>query len=284
MTSKRKPTCVKGTACGYTCISGKKQCSERIKARNAAELLKATEAVPEAVTDETVKPYEEVKILGQGAYGEAVLTDRGTVVKRIREDSDTDSDDPVADAKREYEMLKVFDQLGIGPEAIGFDKQWGDIEMSLVKGDTFEKEYKYASDEDKETLANSAFQAITRLHKAGYSHNDFHPGNVMFDKDLNVTVIDPGFTGRVGEVANEYGSFKSGFYDIAKMFRSLGSPADKYYDEIIDKLDKSGVMDKYKTMRDASSYEDDQLTAKGNAEKYLHKEYLKLIQWQSPYS
>ena len=275
MMPKRKPNCVKGTACGYACISGTKQCSERIRAFDAAELLKSTGAATVKIDDKSsVAPYEDVKILGSGAYGEAVLTERGTVVKRIKEDSDTDSDDPVADAKHEYEMLKVFDNLGIGPKAIGFDSQYGEIEMGLVKGDTFDTEYRYASDKDKVTLAANAFKAITKLHKAGYSHNDFHPGNVMFDSDLKVTVIDPGFAGKVGDAhSSGYYVNKSGFFDIAKMFRSLGRPADKYYDDLMGKLDESGVMVKYKSMRDSAK----SLADKGDAEKYLHGEYLKLI-------
>ena len=43
--AKSKPKCIKGTACGYACISGRKQCSERIKARDAAELLRQTGTV-----------------------------------------------------------------------------------------------------------------------------------------------------------------------------------------------------------------------------------------------
>ncbi len=283
-TARTKPKCFKGTACGYTCINGKYICSSKILKRDADALVNSVTKTTTAKTEPpNIEPWEEVQMLGQGEFGEAVLTDRGTVVKLIK----GEADDPVAESRREYDMMVVMDDLGIGPKALGFDSKTGDIEMSYVKGDTFETEYKYASDLDKVALATKAYEAITKLHKAGYTHNDFHSGNAMFDKDLNVTIIDAGMAGKVGEPFSKYQPYKSGFSDVAMLFRNLGRPADKYYDNLVDKLDESGALAIYKTMRDTAhrsptdpSQDADLATVvkqRGAAEKYLHTEYLKLI-------
>ncbi len=50
---KKKPKCVKGTACGYSCINSKNQCSDSIKARDAAALIKSA---TKDVSSTTPKP------------------------------------------------------------------------------------------------------------------------------------------------------------------------------------------------------------------------------------
>jgi hypothetical protein len=45
--TKTKPKCIKGTACGYTCISAKRQCSDRILKRDADALLASVQQTPE---------------------------------------------------------------------------------------------------------------------------------------------------------------------------------------------------------------------------------------------
>ena len=58
-----KPNCVKGTACGYACISGKKQCSERINSRDAAELLRQTGALVKDSASNTPKVTDPTKAM-----------------------------------------------------------------------------------------------------------------------------------------------------------------------------------------------------------------------------
>jgi vaccinia related kinase len=42
------------------------------------------------------------------------------------------------------------------------------------------------------------------LHQVGYTHNDIKPNNIMIDKDLNVTLIDLGFTTKFMESADRH--------------------------------------------------------------------------------
>jgi hypothetical protein len=53
--TKTKPKCIKGTACGYSCISSKRNCSDRIKANDAAELLASVQAKPKAKSEPDTK-------------------------------------------------------------------------------------------------------------------------------------------------------------------------------------------------------------------------------------
>ena len=287
-TARTKPKCGKGTACGFTCISGKYVCSSKILKRDADALVNSVTKAEVIADPPGIEPWEEVQVLGQGEFGWAVLTDRGTVVKYIKDEADIGSDDPVAESRREYDMMVVMDDLGIGPKALGFDSKTGDIEMSRVDGETFEIGYKYAlSDTAKSTLITNAYESITKLHKAGYSHNDFHSGNALFDKDLNVTIIDAGMAGKPGEPYSKYQPYRSGFHDITMFSKYFGALASTYIKPLNDKLEASGVLDKYKEMRDTAhrsptdpSQDADLATVvkqRGDAEKYLHTEYLKLI-------
>jgi hypothetical protein len=46
--TKTKPKCNKGTPCGYSCISGKLKCSDKVLKRDADALLASVQAKPKA--------------------------------------------------------------------------------------------------------------------------------------------------------------------------------------------------------------------------------------------
>lgn len=282
-TVKTKPKCKAGTACGFACISGKKQCSERIKALDAAELLKRTGVLAEADSKpEEVEPYEVVRKLGAGAFGTVELTDRGSVVKTMNLPK-TWTTGPETAAK-EYEGLQLMHKLGIGPKPIAITYGPGKIiklEMSTVTGSTLKDKLESEdSDEAKAKAFGQSIRTIFKLHSEGYTHGDFHGGNAMLD-DKGAQLIDAGMLRKVGEPSGEVyfgGKLKdspqsSGYKDIAKLFKTLANsfpPAEKLYDDLTDSLDKSGAFAQYKAIRKDKARH-------AEAEQYLHSEYLKTM-------
>ena len=44
------------------------------------------------------------------------------------------------------------------------------------------------------SIMSQMFEALEILHQVGYTHNDIKPGNIMLDDNLNMILIDIGFT------------------------------------------------------------------------------------------
>lgn len=226
--TKRKPTCVKGTACGYACISGKKQCSERIKARDAAELLRQTGVTGAKQGAAGIPPYKVKQKIGEGSFGRADLTDRDTIVKTAFEYMAITPDM----VKREFEAVKLMHSLGIGPEAKSLDADKLSFEMSFVKGKTFSE----IDLTDGDRMA--AAVAVLKLHKAGYVHNDLHDGNVIKSDDGSIKLIDGGQVMKAGDIDGHHGWFDtvsllSGHPVQQKLLSELAQPEAEYKSEIM---------------------------------------------------
>tara|TARA_R110002012_G_scaffold118039_1_gene266173 strand:+ start:1562 stop:3496 length:1935 start_codon:yes stop_codon:yes gene_type:complete len=81
-------------------------------------------------------------------------------------------------------------------EQSDFDRKFptaqGTYAMTQAKGSPLFNIIDEFDDEEKEDLMRKFWRARGDLHKAGFSHNDMHGGNVFADEDGNVSIIDLG--------------------------------------------------------------------------------------------
>lgn len=161
-----------------------------------------------ATTDNPgILPYKKVKRLGKGAFGTVILTDRGTVIKL----ADGAMSAKLSAAQNEFEGLKQFEKLGIGPKAIGIDGKT--IEMEMIKGKTlFDLKKEGASPEEHQANQMKVAKALLKLHKSGWVHGDAHHKNLLIDSEGNAKIIDAGYAEKVP------GRFSStsGYTDIVR--------------------------------------------------------------------
>lgn len=43
-------------------------------------------------------------------------------------------------------------------------------------------------------ISHQIIEAFEELHLVGYNHNDLKPDNIMIDDDMNITIIDLGYS------------------------------------------------------------------------------------------
>jgi tRNA A-37 threonylcarbamoyl transferase component Bud32 len=204
--------------------------------------------------------------------------------------------------RNEYNALQVMHGLGIGPKPLGLDLARSKIEMELVDGRTVQdllgKQNKDTSDADKTAMLYKAVDVAVKLHEAGYSHNDLHEGNVMIDGTGNAKLIDGGMVTKVGSGLAYGREVSNGFKDLSRLIKPLSHipAAEKLYDDLLDDLDSSGALSKFKQMRDIKDLMGDDFSdefddfdgmnkdvaakvakRRNDSELYLHGEYLKSI-------
>ena len=138
----------------------------------------------------SVQPYETVKILGEGGWGEAVLTNRGTVVK-------TSVWDRVNNFAKEAELQSVAAEAGVAPKVIAHSDTA--LEQEYVKGRTFDEIMDSRDSSDLTEAKALLTEAVFKLHNAGIVHNDLHQSNVMLDDSGSVKIIDYGLATRAGK-------------------------------------------------------------------------------------
>ena len=46
------------------------------------------------------------------------------------------------------------------------------------------------------TIMQQLCRSLQILHRVGYNHNDLKPNNIMIDNDLNINIIDLGYTSK----------------------------------------------------------------------------------------
>lgn len=267
----QKPKCASGTPCGYTCISGKRQCSSKIQKRDADALLTATGVSSSASQGlasqvQEVKPYKVAAVLGNGAFGQAVLTDRGTVVKTVNGDG-IDMPTSQESLQAEFKALGIMHKLGVGPEPLGISKDI--IEMSVIKGrplidELQDTEFAKASQEDAMQVA----KALVKMHKVGLVHNDMHAGNAIKADDGSIKLIDAGLARMAGDNDGSHGladiaRVLEGRPELASLYKALEKDEAEYFDS----LDKA-----YK-MADFSS----RTRARGAAKLAYHNAYLAVV-------
>ena len=74
-----------------------------------------------------------------------------------------------------------------------FPGAWGKYAMSIANGEPIAHNWPFLSPEIKEKAMRSFWEARGDLHKAGFSHNDMHGGNVMVDPETGeVSILDLG--------------------------------------------------------------------------------------------
>ena len=203
--------------------------------------------------------YKKVKELGSGAYGVAVLTDRGTVVKTA-----TGFGSMVGAARSEFEGLMQLEKLGIGPKAIAL--HGSTIEMGLIKGKTIDA----ISREGASTVVHQANQmkaanALLELHKSGWTHGDAHLQNILIDEYGAAKIIDAGRATKIGR-----SNFSTGYHDMMGALKD--HPALESLTEALkDPLESF----KKETLEAFSTRDRNQVTPGGTvALRKLHKSYL----------
>lgn len=128
--------------------------------------------------DFSIAPYREVSVLGEGAYGKAVVTDRGTVVKRLFGGSEASHSLNAVYLQLECDMLQEAHRIGIAPRPIGLSRANLELEMTVAKGEPLSNSIKLAP-----ALRAQILSKLSMLHsKTGISHNDLHSGNIMYDE------------------------------------------------------------------------------------------------------
>ena len=240
---------------------------QRLKEKLQASIAKDKELTPPVkAKGNDIPPYTVKKTLGEGAFGKAELTTRGTVVK-VSTGFDVSEDD----VKREFDGVKHFHKLGIGPEAIGIKGK--DIEIGLVEGTPL---VDIKNEKAQMSAQMEAAKALLKLHKSGWSHNDAHDENLILQKDGSVKLIDAGQAmsvgGKVAELSNGAAIVsRSGLNDIeriapnhpvlGKLKKALKKDLAEHLKAVSQASDRS--MDKYKSTE-----------MKQSAELKLHKAYL----------
>lgn len=232
----------------------------------------ASAGLGEASRQPTIEPYSAKKTLGAGFFGEAVLTDRGTVVKTISDSFDASRKDKLL-ADEVAGLLKMG-ELGVSPKLLAVDYDKHSLEMELAQGKTMRQ---LTKKDDKLKATKGAVQAVIKLHRAGFTHQDLHDGNVMMDSTGKVQLIDAGLSGYVGKPHGGTANIaKSGLYDIQNFL-----PKDNSIRTDVEaRLRSAGALkqyaEDYKAVLDlpleATRAEADALRSK--AELKLHSAYL----------
>jgi predicted Ser/Thr protein kinase len=259
---------------------------ESISAKADAKKAKAKADIPDrekesiaakadAKKSNPINPYKSTKTLGEGMFGKAVLTDRGTVVKKFYGGNipgtkiERFTTETIA---REMEGLRVMHRLGIGPRPIGIDQ--GKIEMEHVEGIQIGK---MIDGPEKEEATSKAIDALITLHRSGHTHNDAHDYNVIYKTDKTISLIDGGELLKIGEFKDEPGSVvryaRSGYHDINSIIVGEGPPPQKWVS--IDNMmeAKGGPLDKFRAaMKKATN-----TASNAAAHRDLHDEYLKVL-------
>jgi predicted Ser/Thr protein kinase len=218
-----------------------------------------------------IAPYSTVKVLGEGVFGKAVLTDRGSVVKTLKKYKKSDA----ADLQLEFDGLKVLGDLGIGPKPIALDLAKGVLEMEYVEGPTLKDKHGTVTlmgdDADKVVLM------MAKLHKAGYLHNDAHRGNIIITGSGDFKLIDAGFLDKASKAG---GAYNHGLADLASS--DISSSIKR---RIHEKLNRSGASSKYTKAAAEYTYKRDRpelspqevSKLRDQAGRDYHNEYLKAI-------
>ena len=222
-------------------------------------------AIPVKAQGTGIAPYTVKKKLGEGAFGKAELTDRGTVVK-----TSTGFEVSNEEVKREFDGVKHIHKLGLGPEAIGLEGKT--IEIGLVKGKPLVK----IKDEESQMSAQmEAAKALLKLHKSGWSHNDAHDENLILQKDGKVKLIDAGMAmpvgGKISERSDGSGIFsRAGIADIDRI--AYTHPAVRE----LRKALKKDLDEHWKVISQTLNNMDESKRSemKQSAEIKLHKAYL----------
>jgi hypothetical protein len=196
---------------------------------------------------------KDAKVLGQGAYGTAILGGNGDVVKRGEIGTN------------EISLIGKAGKLGVGPKVISAELDGpadytpnaskGRIAMTLVEGEPIG----YRTGKE---VSNAYWQARATLHRGGIAHNDMHIENVLVGSDGKGRFVDMGMAqdNPKAALAEAMGVFSVPLNNTARTRRPGGPTGDgdwqaRRYENIGGKgltaLEKSGKdLDREKLERD----------------------------------
>jgi predicted Ser/Thr protein kinase len=145
------------------------------------------------------------KKVGAGVFGSIYRIPGGNVVKMAVAVSGVmyAGDAPSVTVDKEFEFLKRAHDIGISPKPIDRfvctsqdGRVFSFILMEYVPGLTLEslvKKHQVKNPKFVEELLEKVSKAISKLNSVGVFHNDLNPGNVIFNPQKGVQIIDFGF-------------------------------------------------------------------------------------------
>jgi len=180
---------------------GTAELDEALKAVNTKVVAKPSR--PPATDIRGIDPvnifWDSKDSLGRGAFGEARLTSQGVVKRGWL-------------SKQELKITEKLNDSGVTPRLLGSAYE-GDWQPKLFPGLNVRRGYMLLEKAPGEPLqkmiqsgggltnkqANNAFESLMKarkkIHMAGVSHQDMHPGNIMYDlKSEQLTVLDFGLS------------------------------------------------------------------------------------------
>lgn len=105
----------------------------------------------------------------------------------------------ISRARVQYEIAMLQEMKRCGIPVPVFDP----MPLVDVEGDVFGYRMEKLFSLDFKNLGSvkeELKEIVDRLHKCGFSHGDLNPSNVMRDGRGRLVLIDPSFSGRIGEV------------------------------------------------------------------------------------
>jgi hypothetical protein len=133
-----------------------------------------------------------------------------------------------------------------------FPGAWGKYAMSIANGEPVASAWYDMSPEMKQKAMRSFWEARGDLHKAGFSHNDMHGGNVMVDPETGeVSILDLGLaednpTSAIMEALGGLDFEEGNDYQLAHQLSGSNLPQE-VMDRITDRriAFEEGMMDNY---------------------------------------
>lgn len=175
-----------GAAVGVGALAGAMIAKHRWTPKASQRLRDAKTSGPQ-FTPADIPP--QAKFLAKGAYGKVyVSSDRKSIFKVIQDHR----------GMRMFgrEVAGHMNAQGLGvrtPKIKAVDMQKGLVEMEFLDGyETLDKLYTSTNIKQRQAVRDSLITEMSKLHRAGWGHGDFHKGNIMF-KDGDAAVLDWSF-------------------------------------------------------------------------------------------
>jgi WD40 repeat protein/serine/threonine protein kinase len=174
------------------------------------------------ITAQSIKGYELLDLIGEGAYGAVYrahqpLVGRTVAIKIILPQY-ANQPEFIRRFENEAQLVAQLEHLHIVP----LYDYWRDPEgaylvMRLMKGGSLEVSNKEAgpwNQEDAARLVDQVASALDSAHQQGVVHRDLKPANILLDEDGNAYLSDFGIAKELGAAA-----------DITQTEAILGTPA-----------------------------------------------------------